>query len=193
MKVVGLTGGIASGKTMVSRIFESLGVPVFRADDVAKQLLSDSHIKPQVVSLLGNVYKPDGTPDYKLIASIIFSDDDKRKRLEAIIHPVVWQKFQEWLKEQKHPYVIHEAALLFESGLYKHVDWIVAVYATPTTREKRNPAYKQRAHLQLPENFKTTQAHFVIYNDENCPVIPQVVKLHRLFINQFHKPVSLQK
>jgi len=184
VRVVGLTGGIASGKTTVSRVWEALGIPVFRADDVAKQLLSDPNIKPDVVRVLGNVYNSDGSPDYKLIAKIIFSDDSKRKALEAIIHPAVWQKFQDWLKRQDSPYVVHEAALLFESGLHKRVDWIVTVYATPETREKRNPAYRQRAHLQLPENYKTTNAHFVIYNDEDCPVIPQVLCLHRFFMKK---------
>ncbi len=187
MKVIGLTGGIASGKTTVSRVWEILGIPVFRADDIAKQLLSDPIIKPDVIKVLGDVYNPDGHPNYKLIAQIIFSDDSKRKALEAIIHPAVWQEFQKWIKHQNTSYVIHEAALLFESGLHKQVDWIVTVYATPETRSQRNPAYRQRAHLQLSENHKTTNAHFVIYNDENCPVIPQVLALHRFFLDNAGK------
>lgn len=184
MRVVGLTGGIASGKTTVSRIWETLGIPVFRADDVAKRLLSDPNIMPDVIRVLGNVYNSDGLPNYELIAQIIFSDDLKRKSLEAIIHPAVWKEFRSWIGRQNSPYVLHEAALLFESGLHKQVDWIVTVYATPQTREKRNPTYRQRAHLQLPENYKITNANFVIYNDEECPVIPQVLCLHRFFIKK---------
>ncbi len=182
---VGLTGGIATGKTTVARIWETLRIPVYYADQAAKRLLSHPDLRPKVQALLGpETYLPAGQPNYAYIAQRIFSDDALRKQLEALIHPAVRDDFYHWVQQQNTLYVIHEAALLFESGFDKEMDWVVTVYARPETRARRNPQYRERAHLQLPEDEKTRRAHFVIYNDEDCALIPQVWKLHQWFLQQ---------
>ena len=120
MKVLGLTGGIGSGKTTVAGFFKELGIPVYIADQEAKRLMEeDQKVKQQIISLFGPEAYHQNLPDRKFIASRVFHDREKLEELNGIIHPAVAQDFERWIKEQKAPYVVYEAAILFEKGGYK--------------------------------------------------------------------------
>ncbi|HTA84285.1 MAG TPA: dephospho-CoA kinase, partial [Bacteroidia bacterium] len=122
MLKVGITGGIGSGKSTVCKIFESLGIPVFRADDESRRLLSeDAEVKKQVVSLLGEEVIIQGKPDRKKIAELVFNDPEKLRALNDIIHPRVRDGVALWAEQQRSAWVIEEAAILFESGAYKNL------------------------------------------------------------------------
>ena len=188
MKIVGITGGMGSGKTTVCRIFERLGVPVFYADDEAKKILfEDKAVFKKVRDTLGPGILTDGKPDKKKIAAEVFSDDKKLKALNAVIHPAVQKKFSSWCKIKKNEkYVLKEAAILFESGSHKECDLIITVSAPEHIRIDRAgrrdklsaQEIKKRMEKQLPEEERNTRSDFVIINDNEQLVIPQVIKIH---------------
>ncbi|MFD1079672.1 dephospho-CoA kinase, partial [Longispora fulva] len=149
MKVVGLTGGIGSGKTTVANMFRELGIPVFIADDEAKALLnSDPDIKKAITGIFGReIYNEEGL-DRKKLASLVFNDREKLDRLNAIVHPAVANYFDGWKKKQKSTYLIYEAAILFETGGYKKCDFTVLVTAPHDIRIQR---LQQRDNSTLEE------------------------------------------
>jgi dephospho-CoA kinase len=190
MKKIGLTGGIGSGKTIVSRIFEQLGVPVFNADSEARILLdSDNNVRKKISSAFGaDVLDSSGKPDRKKIASIVFSDQNALTKLNGIIHPALINKFDEWRIEHEKKgskIIIEEAAILFESGSYRFMDKIILVYAPEELRISRTMKrdavteneVRARIANQLSEEAKLKRADFVIYNDDTKPVIPQVLSI----------------
>ena len=128
---VGITGGIGSGKSTVCKVFKLLGLPIFEADLVAKKLInSNSKIKNGLTHLFGNdIYIQNEGVDRKKLANIIFNDDIQLAKVNALIHPVVRNEFKNWLKKQNTAYIIHEAAILFESGFYKMMDFTILVSA----------------------------------------------------------------
>ncbi|KHJ37965.1 dephospho-CoA kinase [Pedobacter glucosidilyticus] len=189
MMKVGITGGIGSGKTTVCKFFELLGIPVFYADTAGKELmLSDLDVKKAVVNLFGEAaYFPDASLNRKYIADIVFKDSQKLNALNAIIHPAVKNAFLLWSEEQKAPYVLKEAALLFESKSYLDNDYNILVSSPVALRIKRVMARDQtsrekvleRIEKQLPEEEKEKLADFFILNNEELHLIPQVLKLHQ--------------
>jgi dephospho-CoA kinase len=184
---VGLTGGIGSGKTVVAKLFETLGVPVYYADDAAKRLMNtDPEIKAEVIRHFGEQsYGEDGSLDRKYIASIVFNDKEKLERLNAITHPVTIRDASEWMKMQTTPYVIKEAALLFESGAAEHLDYVIGVYAPQHIRVKRvmdrdglsTADVMKRISRQIDEEMKMKLCDFVITNNDQQLVMPQVLEL----------------
>jgi len=193
MLKVGITGGIGSGKTTVARVFEQSGVPVYHADFWAKEIMNtDPLVKQRLKELFGNdIYDLSGKADRKKIAELVFKDKNKLNELNAVIHPAVWLHGENWLKQYKDkPYILKEAAILFESGGNKDMDKVIMVAAP---REIRIERVMKRDHVtreevearmanQWDDEKKTALSDFVIINDGKMLVIPQVLEIHRKLI-----------
>jgi len=194
MKILGITGGIGSGKTTVCHLFELLGVPVFYADDEAKKLYTDSKIKARVVRLFGKkVQDKYREIDTKSLAEIVFSDKQLLAKLNGIIHPEVSRRFNAWKKRQNgHKIVIREAAIMVESGSYHDLDYLVSVNSTKNLKINRllqrgnlnMEAIEQRMKGQLSDEERKKYSDAVIVNDEKHSLIEQVVKLHKKLTNR---------
>jgi dephospho-CoA kinase len=193
MLKVGITGGIGSGKTTVSKIFEVLGVPVFYADDHAKRIMVEDPILIAAIKHeFGNEsYFDDGSLNRKYIASIVFNDAAKLGKLNAIVHPATFRAFDAWVAQVGDvPYILKEAALLFEAASYKLCDKAIMVYAPLETRIAR---VMKRDHIsredvlsrnakQMPDEEKIKLADYTIVNDDTQLVIPQVLAMHQQFL-----------
>lgn len=173
MKIVGLTGGIGSGKTTVAGFFRDLGIPIYIADEAGKRLLSTSEeIREKVTDLFGEGAYTDTEPNRKFIASKVFSDSSLLTKLNKIIHPAVEKDFSKWLENQSSEYVIYEAAILFETGGYKKCDFNLLVTAPIELRFKRlmerddssREEIKQRMDNQWGDEKKAKLADFIIEN-----------------------------
>ncbi len=190
---VGLTGNIGSGKTTVCKIFETLGVPVFYADDEAKKILKHPEILNKVAEFLGEeIIDKNGLPNRAKIASIVFNDKEKLDKLNAVIHPAVIEKYHEWLNKHKsYPYTIKEAAILFESGYFRDSDLIIVVASDESLMIKRvserdgipESDVMNRLKNQMPQKEKVSKADYVIYNLENKMLMPQVLEIHHKLSN----------
>ena len=194
MLKIGLTGGIGSGKSTVARIFEVLGIPVYYADDRAKQLMaSDPELIRAITGLLGaGAYDAEGRLNRSWIAQRVFADPALLKQLEALVHPAVLADGDSWFEAQSgKPYAIKEAALLFESGGYKALDKIVVVTAPLALRiqrvvgrDKTTPEeVEARIRRQMPEEEKVGLADFVILNDGAHSLIRQVMDVHEQLLS----------
>lgn len=188
--LIGVTGGIGAGKSVICRIFQSLGAPVYNADDRARWLMANNP------SLIADIKKQFGTDAYlennkinrTFLASIVFSDEEKLRQLNALVHPKVGEDFIGWVNENRgSPYVIKEAALLFESGSYKQLDKIINVDAPATLRKARvllrdphRNAKDIEAILarQFSDDERRERADYNVTNNEYELVIPQILKLH---------------
>ncbi|MDB4903246.1 MAG: dephospho-CoA kinase [Mucilaginibacter sp.] len=194
MLKIGLTGNMGSGKTTVSKVFEILGIPVFYADDEAKKVMvTDQVLINSIKSAFGEIsYFKDGTLNRKHIAAIVFNNDAELKKLNSLVHPAVFRAFDEWVKNfDDVPYVLKEAALLFESESYKFCDYTIMVQAPLETRIKRVmlrdgltlDEVERRNSNQFSEEKKTQLADYIIKNDDIQLTIPQVLELHREFLS----------
>ncbi|MDB5130788.1 MAG: dephospho-CoA kinase [Mucilaginibacter sp.] len=192
MLKVGLTGNMGSGKTTVSKVFEILGVPVFYADDEAKKVMvTDPALIAGLKSAFGNeAYFEDGALNRRYISGIVFNNEAKLKELNALVHPAVFGAFDAWAANIKDaPYIVKEAALLFESDSYTLCDYTVMVQAPLEDRIKRvmqrdglsRAEVESRNAQQFSEEQKTALAAHIIKNDNMQLVIPQVLELHRVF------------
>jgi dephospho-CoA kinase len=192
MLKIGITGGIGSGKTTVCRIFELLGVPIYYADEASKKLLvTDPEIKREIVAVFGEeVLDEQQTISRKKVAARVFGNESELKKLNAIMHPAVALHFESWLKGYvSQPYILKEAAIMFESGAYKQMDKIITVSAPEELRIARvlnrdvvtREEVQRRLHAQLSEEERIKRSQYVIVNDEQQLVIPQVMELHQLF------------
>lgn len=187
---IGLTGGIGSGKTTVAKIFQVLGIPVYYADDMAKKLMNtDASLKKSIIKYFGEKAYHNGELDRKFMAGIVFGDPAKLKLLNSLTHPATIRDAEEWMKEQKAPYIIKEAALLFESGANKSVDRVIGVYAPLPLRIRRvmkrdgltEEEVTKRISRQMDEEEKMKRCDYVITNNEEQLVLPQVLDLHNKF------------
>jgi dephospho-CoA kinase len=194
----GITGNIGSGKTTVCKIFEVLGIPVFYADDEAKKVMTeDAELIRGVKEAFGNqAYFDDGSLNRKHIAGIVFNDKEQLTGLNALVHPATFRAFDNWVLKQKDvPYVLKEAALMFESDSYKMCDRTVIVTAPLDVRIQRVTGRDNitadevvsRNDRQFTEKKKLALANDVIINDDTQLVIPQVLKLHKLYISLAQK------
>lgn len=190
MLKVGITGGIGSGKTTVCKIFETLGIPVYYADLRAKEIMkSDAEVILQVKQLFGeDAYNISGELNRKLIAEKAFDNKDLLQKLNAIVHPAVFQDTLSWYQHHQNiPYTLYEAAILYETGSYKFLDKVITVFAPLEDRiertMKRDKLNKEevmeRINKQMPEEEKMKHADFIIYNDYSQPLIEQVLTIHR--------------
>ena len=191
MLKVGLTGGIGSGKSTVARIFEVLGIPVYYADDAAKQIMNtDKQLKAALIKNFGEKTYQGEQLNRAYLASVVFADKQKLELLNSLTHPVTIRDANRWILEQTSPYIIKEAALLFESGANKYLDLVIGVYAPAELRIQRamqrdnttREGVLQRMSRQMDEEAKMKLCNFIITNDEQQLVTPQVLKLHERFL-----------
>lgn len=194
MLKIGITGGIGSGKTTVCKVFETLGIPVFYADNVAKQLMvTDPILIEGVKTAFGQEsYFADATLNNKHIANIVFNNVTALEKLNALVHPAVFRAFTKWqqLLPQQTPYALKEAALLFESDSYKLCDKSILVTAPEQTKILRvttrdnttEDNVRARMDKQFTDEQKLKLADFVIKNEENASLITQILNLHQQFL-----------
>lgn len=184
---LGVTGGIGSGKTSVCRVFTILGIPVFSADHEARKIMSnDKGIIQGINSIAGKDLYLTGDLDRKELAFLIFNDNALLEKVNSLVHPIVFDHFNRWEKEQTAPYAILEAAILFESGASNLVDKIVTVVAPEEERLnrviRRNRLSREqvldRMRNQIDDASRIKLSDYVIYNSENDMIIPVILKIH---------------
>ncbi|QYJ68047.1 dephospho-CoA kinase [Flavobacterium litorale] len=172
-KIIGLTGGIGSGKTTIANYFASLGVPVYIADEEAKKILYIPSVVAAITTAFGTDVLTDGIPDRKKLAALVFNNPEKLQQLNTIIHPKVAEHFNSWLtSKNNHLFVIKEAAILFESGSYKNCDKIILVTAPKALRIQRvisrdgstEEEVVKRMNNQWDDEKKRQMSDFVIDN-----------------------------
>lgn len=187
---IGITGGIGSGKSLICRIFQSLGAPIYDADSHAKNLMTtDGILVDQIKKEFGTLsYDEKGGLNRKYLSEAVFNDEEKLRKLNSLVHPRVAVDYDRWLAGNKgNAYVIKEAALLFESGSSASLDKIILVTAPEEMRVtrvlKRDP-HRTKADVrkiignQMSEEEKLKRADIVIRNNETELLVPQVLKLH---------------
>lgn len=188
---VGLTGGIGSGKSTVSGIFKVLGIPVFDADSIAKNIMNeDEGLKQQVMQTFGGEAYTNGILNRKYIANIVFNDAFKLEQLNALVHPVTIAAAERWMQQQTTPYAVKEAALFFESGSAVGIDVMVGVFAPQALRIQRvmvrdNVSRQEvltRMGRQIDDEIKRRLCDYVLVNDEQQMLLPQVLALHETLL-----------
>ncbi len=193
MKQVGLTGGIGSGKTYVSRVFEKLGIPVFNSDVQAKKLMSSN------INLINSLKKAFGDDIYNKnkinrgkIRNIIFKDKNALKLINNIVHPFVNQEFNDWINHQDADYVMKEAAILFETGGYKFLDYNILVYSHVNLNIERVMLRDKLAKDRVIEIMNSQasfdeikkKADYIICNNQEDFILPQIIKIHHQILNR---------
>ena len=189
---IGLTGGIGSGKSTVAKVFEVLGIPVYYADDAAKKLMNeDEELKEKIKKEFGeSIYKEEKL-DRKKLADIVFTSPEKLNLLNALVHPATLKDAEKWMQEQTSHYCIKEAALIFESGAHEHLDYVIGVTAPAPLRilrtMQRDGVTKEevfaRMDKQMDDSIKMKLCDFVITNDEQEMILPQVLALHEKLLS----------
>lgn len=190
--LIGITGGIGTGKSLVTKIFQTLGAPVYDADSRAKRVMTtDGILIEQIKKEFGNLSYDGENLNRAYLAQEVFSNPEKLKKLNALVHPRVGLDFTNWVNTLRHqPYVVKEAALMVESGSHQGLNYLVVVTAPKEMRVervlKRDPQRSREEIInimknQLPEEEKQKLADFIITNDETELLIPQVLKLHERF------------
>lgn len=191
MLKIGLTGGIGSGKSVVAKVFETLGIPVFYADAEAKKLMEeDERLAEAISSEFGKEAYADKKLNRPFLARLVFNDPFKLEKLNALVHPATLEAADRWMQRQTAPYVIKEAALLFEAGSAGKLHKVVGVYAPQHLRLKRvmdrdgitREEVLARMSRQIEETIKMKLCDHVVVNDEQQLVIPQVWQLHQQFL-----------
>ncbi|MDB5280322.1 MAG: dephospho-CoA kinase [Ferruginibacter sp.] len=183
---VGITGGIGSGKSTVAKIFGLLGIPVLYADDAAKKLMNeDEHLKAKIIGAFGTDSYRNGTLNRPFIAEKVFNNPAQLTLLNSIVHPATIADADKWMQQQTAPYAIKEAALIFESGAEKWLDKVIGVFAPAPLRIQRvmqrdgitEQEVTARLNKQMNEDDKMRLCDYIINNDEQELLIPQVLKL----------------
>ena len=192
MLKIGITGGIGSGKTTVAKVFEVLGIPVYYADDAAKKLMNtDEKLKEKIQLQFGNDVYKDGRLDRKYLSEIVFKNPEKLQLLNALVHPATLKDAEKWMQSQSTAYSLKEAALIFESGAHENLDYVIGVTAPAPLRLQRTMQRDgiaredviSRMDKQMDETIKMKLCDFVIKNDEQEMLLPQILKLHeKLFL-----------
>ncbi len=192
---VGITGGIGAGKSLVGRIFQTLGIPVYDADSRAKQLMEESeNLRNGIVAAFGEQsYDDQGRLNRSYLAKVAFSDSNRVQQLNALVHPEVGRDFTSWtrLNESKFPYVIKEAALLIESGSFEQLDLLIVVLAPVELRIERTlkrDQHRDRNQVmsiisnQISDQERVEKADFTLYNDQQNPLIQQILDIHQSLV-----------
>ena len=189
MKRIGLTGNIGTGKTTIARIFEVLGVPVYHADLQARLIMETDELITGVEKLFGShILNSNRQVDRKALAALVFKDKQKLEALNNLVHPMVERDFSSWCeKHEHHPYILQEAAILFESGFDWFFDASILVVAPLETCIQRvikrdvltRESVLERIENQWPQEKKLLLAQYVVTNNETTLVIPQVLRIHQ--------------
>jgi len=191
MLKIGITGGIGAGKTTVCSVFQNIGIPVFNADNQAKTLLNNNKVVEFYHKEFGDVVFSNNLIDKVKLAKLIFNNSEALQKVNNFIHPLVYKLFDEWcLLHTNKPYLINEAALLFESQSYKRLDYTILIVAPIETRIKRVAQrdgfsyedIKARMDKQLSEEQKIKMADFIIDNNEKELILPAILNLHNEFL-----------
>jgi dephospho-CoA kinase len=191
MLKIGITGGIGSGKSVVAGIFNVLGIPVFDADKEARNIMqNDELLVSSIKKAFGDESYLHGKLNRPYIANIVFNQPEKLQILNNLVHPAAINAATAWMNAQTTPYVIKEAALMFESGSTANLDYVVGVHTPTALRVKRvmdrdhitrNQVLARMKH-QMKEVIKMKLCNFVVINDEQHLLIPQVLQLHQRFL-----------
>ncbi|MBW3544512.1 MAG: dephospho-CoA kinase [Bacteroidetes bacterium] len=201
---IGITGGIGAGKSTVCKVFAALGIPVYDADSRAKLVLvEDSVLREEIKRYFGEqAYLEDGSLNRSWLAAQVFDKPEQLEMLNGLVHPSVGLDFEQWYAHQQAPYILKEAALLFESGAYKALDAVITVTAPEALRLRRTllrDTARSRSQVeaimqrQLPEEERVSRAQFRLINDEHSLVLPQVLRLHRQFLRAELPGKSIKK
>ena len=202
MLKIGITGGIGSGKTTASRIIKNLGVPVFASDEVGRiELNSNKKLIKKVIKAFGEeMYFSDGKLDRERMANLVFSNPKALEKLSSLVHPVVEKKFVEWCKKhEKKPYVLKEAAILFETGGYHDLDKVIHVFAPREQRIERvikrdnttKESVEKRIRFQYSDEERNRLADYIIMNEDGTDLLPEVMDLHEILLNENQYAKSL--
>ncbi|MBX2922887.1 MAG: dephospho-CoA kinase [Chitinophagaceae bacterium] len=193
MLKIGLTGGIGSGKSTVARLFEIHGIPVYYADQAAKEIMNtDEALKQQIIHHFGTETYTNNLLNRTCLADIVFKNKEKLALLNSLVHPATIRDAHNWMKQQNSPYTVKEAALIFESGSQVELDYVIGVYAPKSLRIHRTMQRDQvaredvikRMENQIDEEIKMRLCDFVVYNDEQQLLIPQVNRLHEQLLER---------
>lgn len=194
MLKVGITGGIGSGKSIVCRVFETLGIPVFDADAAARQIMNeDKEVRAAIIELLGKgAYQDGGKLDREYVATAVYGNPEKLASLNAIVHPATIAFGARWLAAQQTPYAIKEAAIFFESGSNKDMDVMIGVSAPVDLRLYRAMARANASEAkvrsimenQMSEEEKMSLCDYVIVNNDLTPVLAQVLEIHEKLLQR---------
>ena len=184
---IGITGGIGSGKSVVSKLLRAMSIPVYLSEDEAKRLTAtDETIRKELTALLGDELYQGNVLNKSLLAGYLFASPENAARVNAIIHPVVKQDFRRWCKENASSFILAmESAILIEAGFAPEVDAVVMVYAPKEVRIRRamkrdgasRKQIEQRIQNQMDDEAKRAKADYTIINDDKTPLIPQVFRL----------------
>jgi dephospho-CoA kinase len=195
---LGVTGGIGSGKTSVCRVFRVLGIPVFAADVVAREIMdNDESVKKMINSIAGKDLYEQGNLDRPVLASLIFNNKILLEKVNSLVHPIVFDRFIKWKSDQLAPYVIMEAAILFESGAVNLVDRIATVIAPADERIERiirrnNLTREQiidRMKSQIDDEARIKRSDYIIQNSDKDMIIPEILKIHEDLITLSNKDI----
>ncbi|TMI88249.1 MAG: dephospho-CoA kinase [Bacteroidetes bacterium] len=188
---LGLTGGIGSGKSTVAQIFEVLGIPVYYADIAAKKIMNeDKGLRSAITNIFGEQAYENNILNRKYVSSIVFSDPAKLQQLNALVHPATKKDAETWMQQQTSPYAIHEAALIFEAKVSDRLDLVIGVSSPLELRIKRamerdkvsREEVLKRMAQQLDEELKMSKCDYVLLNEEQQLLIPQVLELHEKLV-----------
>ncbi len=192
---LGITGGIGSGKTSVCRVFSVLGIPVFSADPEARRIMNNH---PDIIEginrIAGRNMYPEGRLNSNELASLIFNNEELLGKVNSLVHPLVFRYFLEWTDNQNSPYVIMEAAILFESGAASLVDRVAVVVAPVEERISRvtmrnnltREQVMERVKNQMDDETRMKMADYVINNSEDEMIIPAVLRIHDDILNHLN-------
>ncbi len=188
MLKIGVTGGIGAGKSVICRVFSVLGVPVYEADSRARGIMiDDPSMHQRLMAAFGTGIFSEGRPDRKALAGLVFTDPDALKKLNEIVHPAVRADFISWLEGHRHaPYIIKEAAILFETGTYTELDSVILVTAPEELRLRRimlrdgeeEEGIRRRMANQWPDEKKAALSGQVLRNDDSETLVPLILQLH---------------
>ena len=194
MLQIGITGGIGSGKSIICRIFATLGAPIYDADARAKAIMNENEkLKTEIIQYFGEETYTNGKLNRSYLAGKVFSDADAVKKLNSLVHPKVAEDYLFWAQKWFTlgvPYVVREAALMIESNSHKQLDRLITVFAPESLRIQRvqkRDTQRSQAEIkaiidkQISEEEKIKLANYVIYNDDKTPVLPQILALHENF------------
>jgi len=196
---IGLTGGIGSGKSTVAKVFETIGIPVYYADDAARRIMNeDEQVRQQIIAYFGPSAYKNNQLDRAYIGSQVFDNKEKLEFMNSLVHPATIRDANTWMARQTTPYAIKEAAIIFESGTQDQYDYIIGVSAPAPLRMlramKRDGSSRDqvlaRMNRQIQEVIKMRLCDFVIYNDEQQAVIPQVMHLHQQLLDLAAKQLA---